>query len=215
MIPFASYLKSGCNFSLMIRPTYRTIVLNQTCTQGCSDNKRVVGTHPKNKPFLKSFELILKQNIKRCGKSVPMRSCPTTLLEESSKYRNGQHQFLTESKSLIYFIPLYFVKNSGTINWRSDCCTIICNRERSRRPQKTPSGCIWPAGPGTPETVDITGTIGGKVHFHNCIIAHFMVHKDRLEANILQLFAYPKKLEWFSVTFLSFEANVVAEQKQV
>jgi len=47
MIPFASYLKSGCNFSLMIRPTYRTIVLNQTCTQGCSNNKRVVGTISK------------------------------------------------------------------------------------------------------------------------------------------------------------------------
>jgi len=32
--------------------------------QGCSANKKAVGTHPKKLPFLNSFQLILKDIVK-------------------------------------------------------------------------------------------------------------------------------------------------------
>jgi len=42
-----------------------------------------------------------------------------------------------------------------------------------------------------------------------------MVDKDRLETNLLQLFAHPENSEWFSIIFvIIFEVNIVAEQKQ-
>jgi len=54
-----------------------------------------------------------------------------------------------------------------------------------------------------------------------------MVYQDRLETNLLQLFAYPENSEWFSISFLLlylveiiihiiiFDVNIVAEQKFV
>jgi len=42
-----------------------------------------------------------------------------------------------------------------------------------------------------------------------------MVHQDRLEKNLLQLFAHPERSEWFSIIYdIIFEVNIVAEQKQ-
>jgi len=42
-----------------------------------------------------------------------------------------------------------------------------------------------------------------------------MVYQDRLETNLLQLFAHPKNLEWFSIIFvIIFEVHIVTEQKQ-
>jgi len=42
-----------------------------------------------------------------------------------------------------------------------------------------------------------------------------MVYKDRIEANLLQLFAHGENSEWFSIIFvIIFEVNIVAEQKQ-
>ena len=50
--------------------------------------------------------------------------------------------------------------------------------------------------------------------FHNRIIGDSMVYQDRLETNLLQLFARPENLQWFS-TFsgIIFEVSAVAEQK--
>ena len=42
-----------------------------------------------------------------------------------------------------------------------------------------------------------------------------MVDKDRLETNLLQLFAHPENSEWFSTMFvIIFEENIFAEQQQ-
>jgi len=56
------------------------------------------------------------------------------------------------------------------------------------------------SGSGTPESAEMRGTLpsspftrgeaGAEVPFHNSITGHFMVYKDRLETNLLQLFAH-------------------------
>ena len=51
--------------------------------------------------------------------------------------------------------------------------------------------------------------------FHNRIIGNFMVYQDRLEANLLQLFAHPENSEWFSIiSGIIFEVNVVSAQSK-
>jgi len=43
----------------------------------------------------------------------------------------------------------------------------------------------------------------------------FMVHQDRIETNLLQLFVHPENLECFSIiSVIIFDVNIVAEQKQ-
>ena len=42
---------------------------------------------------------------------------------------------------------------------------------------------------------------GTKVPFRNSITGHFMVYKDWLETNVLQLFAHPENSEWFFFYF--------------
>jgi len=42
-----------------------------------------------------------------------------------------------------------------------------------------------------------------------------MVHQDRIETNLLQIFAHPEISEWFPViSGIIFEVIIVAEQKQ-
>jgi len=42
-----------------------------------------------------------------------------------------------------------------------------------------------------------------------------MVYQDRLETNLLQLFAQQENSEWFSIiSAIVFEVNIVAERKQ-
>jgi len=42
-----------------------------------------------------------------------------------------------------------------------------------------------------------------------------MAHQDRLETNLLQLFAQQENTGWFSIiSAIIFEVNIVAEQKQ-
>jgi len=42
-----------------------------------------------------------------------------------------------------------------------------------------------------------------------------MVWQDRIETNLLQLFAQQENSEWFSIiSVVIFEVNIVAEQKQ-
>jgi len=42
-----------------------------------------------------------------------------------------------------------------------------------------------------------------------------MVYQDRIETNLLQLFAKQENSEWFSIiSVIIFEVNIVAEQKQ-
>ena len=49
---------------------------------------------------------------------------------------------------------------------------------------------------------------------HDIVIGNFMFYQDRLEANLLQLFAHPENSEWFSVILLLFLRSTVSEQKQ-
>jgi len=45
------------------------------------------------------------------------------------------------------------------------------------------------------------------------MISNFMVDQDQLETNLLQLFAYSKDSEWFSITFVFiFEVTIVDEK---
>jgi len=51
--------------------------------------------------------------------------------------------------------------------------------------------------------------------FHNSIIGNFMVYHDRLETNLLQLFRHSESSEWFFIiSTVTFEVNIVDEQKQ-
>jgi len=76
--------------------------------------------------------------------------------------------------------------------------------------------------PGTPERGCMTGALspfplkrgptGAQVPLHNSIISNFMIYQDRLETNLLQLFAHTQNSEWFSIIFvIYFEVNTVAE----
>jgi len=59
------------------------------------------------------------------------------------------------------------------------------------------------------------GATGSEVPFYNSIAGNFIVYQDRLETNLLQVFAYPENSEWFSIIFvIIFEVNIVHEQKQ-
>jgi len=52
--------------------------------------------------------------------------------------------------------------------------------------------------------------------FHYNIVGTFMVHQDRIETNLFQLFAQQENSVWFSIiSFTIFEMNIVAEQKQI
>jgi len=47
--------------------------------------------------------------------------------------------------------------------------------------------------------------------FHNRSIGNFMVYKDRIETNLLQLFAHLQNSQWFSISSaIVFEVNVIA-----
>jgi len=53
------------------------------------------------------------------------------------------------------------------------------------------------------------------VPFHENIIGNFMASQDRIETNLLQLFAYRATSDWFSIiSGIIFEIDIVAEQKQ-
>jgi len=41
----------------------------------------------------------------------------------------------------------------------------------------------------------LKGATGVEVPFHSSIIGHLRVYKDRLETNLLQLFAHPENAE--------------------
>jgi len=55
-----------------------------------------------------------------------------------------------------------------------------------------------------------------EVPYHNSIVGNIIVYQDRIETNLLQLFAHPENLEWFSINSrTTFEVNnMVDEQKQ-
>ena len=59
---------------------------------------------------------------------------------------------------------------------------------------------------------------GGKraaVPLYENAIGNFMVYLDRIETNLLELFAHPEISDWFSIlSGIVFEVNIVAEQKQ-
>ena len=44
-----------------------------------------------------------------------------------------------------------------------------------------------------------SGATGPEVPFHKRKIGNFMVYQDRLETNLLQLFAHTSNSEWFSI----------------
>jgi len=53
---------------------------------------------------------------------------------------------------------------------------------------------------------------GAQVPLHNSIISNFMIYQDRLETNLLQLFAPTCSSEWFSIiSVICFEASIVSE----
>ena len=53
------------------------------------------------------------------------------------------------------------------------------------------------------------------IAFHNSVIGNFMIHQDRLETNLLQLFRHSENSELFSIiSVIIFEVNIVDELKQ-
>jgi len=46
-------------------------------------------------------------------------------------------------------------------------------------------------------------------------VGNFILYQDRIETNLLQLFAQQENSKWFSIiSAVVFEANIVAEWKQ-
>jgi len=52
---------------------------------------------------------------------------------------------------------------------------------------------------------------GAQVPLYHSIISNFMIYQNRLQTNLLQLFAHSQNSEWFSMISDSFELNIVAE----
>jgi len=58
------------------------------------------------------------------------------------------------------------------------------------------------------------GATGAEVPFYNYIIGHFMVYQNRIETNLLQLFAHPENAQGFyMIPVIIFEVNIVAKLK--
>ena len=51
----------------------------------------------------------------------------------------------------------------------------------------------------SPRLFQKRGNAGGGAFFHNSIMGNFMVHQDRFETNLLQLFACQENSERFSI----------------
>ena len=75
--------------------------------------------------------------------------------------------------------------------------------------------------PGTPERGALSpcpvikGATGAAVPFYENIVSNFMVYQDRIETNLLQLFAHLETSDWFSIiSGIISEANILDEQKQ-
>jgi len=67
---------------------------------------------------------------------------------------------------------------------------------------------------GALHSVHSKGDNGAEVDFHNNNIGNVMVYQDRLETNLMQLFAHSQDSEWFStISVIIFVVNIVAEQK--
>ena len=59
------------------------------------------------------------------------------------------------------------------------------------------------------------GQRGRRCLLRCSIIGNFVLYQNRLETNLLQLFAHPKNSEWYSIIYvIIFEVNIVAEQKR-
>jgi len=57
------------------------------------------------------------------------------------------------------------------------------------------------------------GGNGGQVPLHDSIISNVMIYQDRLETNLLQLFAPTYSSEWSSIiSVICFEVNIASEQ---
>jgi len=60
------------------------------------------------------------------------------------------------------------------------------------------------------------GSNGVDLPFHNSIIGNFIIDQDRIETDLLKLWAHQENSEWFSVISVTvFEVKIVVEQKQV
>jgi len=58
------------------------------------------------------------------------------------------------------------------------------------------------------------GATEAELPFHSSLIGNFIFYQDRIEINLLQLFAHPENSGRFSTSFvITFEVNIVAEQK--
>jgi len=58
------------------------------------------------------------------------------------------------------------------------------------------------------------GATEAQVPLHNSIISNFMIYQDRLERNLLQLFANTENSEWFSmISVISLEVNIFTEHE--
>jgi len=59
------------------------------------------------------------------------------------------------------------------------------------------------------------GATGTEVPIYKSIVDNFMVYQNRIETNLLQLFAHLETSEWFAIiSGIIFEVNIVVEQKQ-
>jgi len=76
------------------------------------------------------------------------------------------------------------------------------NRGESRRGDR---------GDRSPWNLQIQGrATGAQLPLHNSILSNFMIYQDRLETNLLQLFAHTQNSGWFSIIFvISFEVSIV------
>ena len=66
-----------------------------------------------------------------------------------------------------------------------------------------------------PPSLTKRGATGQWCLFGNSIIGNFMVHQERFETKLIQLFAPPKNSEWFSIiSVIIFELTSFLKQKQ-
>jgi len=105
-----------------------------------------------------------------------------------------------------------YIENKGLIKCKSDHFHYSHHAPlTASKPERRRAGKWWSAVP----CPLLRGATWAEVPFHNSIICHFMVYKDRLEKTLLQLFAHPEHSEWFSRIFIIiYGFNIVAEQKQ-
>ena len=138
-------------------------------------------------------------------------------------YRTGYNSAIWKSVTLFPVDHYNLIKYRAGRSPQDHFGPKLWNSDRSQRFPWGWTLCKVQVRTGAPESGEITGALplllqnggnGGGSAFNN-IIGTSIVYQNRIETNLLQLFAHPENSDGFSIISVAIlEVNIVVEQKQ-